>query len=167
MPVSSRKAPAASAPSASTSATFAIGFLVILGVFVVYSSPTWKLSESIRETGAVSVTSSGPDAAPPAEAAPARRLDVPGYGPYNCSAQDINDQAHDWGRTTGNNKGRWTVHCAGNNATDAIHAVSPGRKGKVFVDIGANKGVRSRGAGLRLRWIEVSVLPSSFLRSTS
>ena len=72
--------------------------------------------------------------------------EVTGYGPFNCTAQDVIDQASDWRKMTSNSDGRWMVHCAGHNATLAVHRVSPGRQGKVFIDIGANKGV---GAGVR------------------
>lgn len=69
--------------------------------------------------------------------------ELAGYGPFNCTAQDINDQAGDWARMTASNTGRWAVHCAGNNVSRAVHRVSPSRLGKVFLDIGANKGVRA------------------------
>ena len=72
----------------------------------------------------------------------------PGVGSYNCSAEDIELQATTWRRMLSESKTRWQIHCAGPNVTRALHASSPGRLGKIFVDIGANKGYATRLLGM-------------------
>ena len=166
-----------------TSATvfMSLGFLVVVGAFVIYTSPTWALGAAIKKGKSHkqknSIRRTAGSKERPDEGA--RRdessswisvlndwglnfglgamtddgsfdelgmwygEELAGYGPFNCSAQDITDQQQDWVSSTHSNQGRWAVHCAGNNATESIHRVSPSRLGKVFVDIGANEGVRS------------------------
>ena len=125
-------------PSETGTAIIAIGLIVVLGAFVVWSSPTWALSEALRQNSEFEVSRIGAASVEPSNSP---RPQLVGYGPFNCTAQDVADQAGDWHRMTSGNAGRWMVHCAGHNATLAVHRASPGRQGKVFIDIGANKGV--------------------------
>jgi hypothetical protein len=156
--------------SAST-VLLSLGFLVLIGAFVVYTSPTWALGKFIGarknalRKGKVSIQRKV-EVVPEPE--PETWLDqlgfggdwglnfgdddaefysdddafgeggfanLPGYGPYNCSAEDIKEQAADFQQF--GLKDRWSLHCAGNNASQAIFYASPSRLGKVFVDIGA------------------------------
>jgi hypothetical protein len=82
-------------------------------------------------------------AVPPVTAAqPVEFPQVEGIDPYTCTAEDIRDQQEFWRSNTASNQQRWSVHCGGHNTSTAIFENSPSRKGKVFVNIGANKGVR-------------------------
>lgn len=80
-------------------------------------------------------------AVPPVTAAqPVEFPQVEGIDPYTCTAEDIRDQQEFWRSNTASNQQRWSVHCGGHNTSTAIFENSPSRKGKVFVNIGANKG---------------------------
>ncbi len=158
--------------SAST-VLLSLGFLLLIGTFVVYTSPTWALGKFIGQhksalrKGKSSIqrkvevhdhpepeqetwldqlgfggdwgVNFGDDDADfyddnPFSGGDNGFFNLPGYGPYNCSADDIKDQVKDFSDFALTN--RWSLHCAGNNASQAIFYVSPSRLGKVFLDIG-------------------------------
>jgi hypothetical protein len=58
---------------------------------------------------------------------------------YDCSAENIEAQRVSFAALADPG---WYGGCHGHDVLKAIHRVSPGRCGKVLIDVGANKGVR-------------------------
>lgn len=146
-PVASRPAPVV---------LLSLAFLVCVGVSMLLTSPAWRMNSltNDRAKSVVSIRTPADVASwlfdwdwnsfvtdrPPDENHFADAEQRPGVGPYNCSAEDIELQATTWRRMISESRTRWQIHCAGSNVTRALHRSSPGRLGKIFVDIGANKG---------------------------
>ena len=57
---------------------------------------------------------------------------------FTCSSKQIEDQRASFVELTAPG---WYSACEGHNTLKALHEASPGRCGKVFIDVGANKGV--------------------------
>lgn len=133
-----------------------LSLLVCIGAAILLTSPAWGMNSllSDRAKPVVSIRTPADVASwlfdwewtsfvtdrPPDESHFADAEQHSGVSPYNCSAEDIELQATTWRRMLSESKTRWQIHCAGPNVTRALHASSPGRLGKIFVDIGANKG---------------------------
>lgn len=64
---------------------------------------------------------------------------------YTCSAENIEAQRVSFAALADPG---WYGGCHGHDVLRAIHSISPGRCGKVLIDVGANKGVGSSGSWL-------------------
>ena len=131
-------------------------FIAIVGSFYILTSPAWSMNSLLDDKAKRIVSIRTPadvaswlfhwDWSEFAEERPpddGRFTDTerrPGVGPYNCTPDDVELQATTWRRMTSASDSRWQIHCAGGNVSRALHLSSPGRLGKVFLDIGANKG---------------------------
>lgn len=133
-----------------------LAFIAIVGSFYILTSPAWSMNSLLDDKAKRIVSIRTPaDVAswlfhwdwsefveehPPDDGRFTDTERRPGVGPYNCTSDDIELQATTWRRMTSASDTRWQIHCAGGNVSRALHLSSPGRLGKVFVDIGANKG---------------------------
>ena len=144
-------------PASAGIVVISLAVLIVVGLYALYASPAWSMNSLLENrTKQVSSVRTPADVASwlfnwdwsqfleenisPHEGRFAEVERRPGFGPYNCSVEDIELQATKWKEMTSASETRWKIHCAGSSVALALHKSSPGRLGKVFVDIGANKG---------------------------